>query len=229
MVALFIVPNVVVVSAVEFDMNKYFQIMWIAVAILAAWLIRRWPTAGDRRRARGLAPCRPCSSRVWHLRSTRRGARACPRRRPRRWIAANTPERSRVRHRRLHQQPGRPRRAAAHHDLRAVRRRTSATTRRRARPTRTAIYCDGPDVGGRAAWRCTARPTCCRAAACQCDDGTGHRLRVEPAFETVYDEDGVIDLAAARAVTARRARDAGRSALRLDDDRDLGGHARRRP
>ena len=34
-VALFIVPNVVVVSAVEFDMNKYFQIMWIAVAILA--------------------------------------------------------------------------------------------------------------------------------------------------------------------------------------------------
>ena len=33
-VALFLVPNLVVVSAVEFDMNKYFQIMWIAVAIL---------------------------------------------------------------------------------------------------------------------------------------------------------------------------------------------------
>ena len=32
MVALFIVPNIIVVSAVEFDMNKYFQIMWIAVA-----------------------------------------------------------------------------------------------------------------------------------------------------------------------------------------------------
>ena len=43
LVALFLVPNVVVVSAVEFDMNKYFQIMWIAVAILAAWLIRDWP------------------------------------------------------------------------------------------------------------------------------------------------------------------------------------------
>jgi hypothetical protein len=25
-------------------MNKYFQAMWIAVAILAAWLLRRWPT-----------------------------------------------------------------------------------------------------------------------------------------------------------------------------------------
>ena len=45
-VALFIVPNVVVVSAVEFDMNKYFQIMWIAVAILAAWLIRALAEAG---------------------------------------------------------------------------------------------------------------------------------------------------------------------------------------
>ncbi len=42
-VALFLVPNLVVVSAVEFDMNKYFQMMWIAVGILAAWLIRRWP------------------------------------------------------------------------------------------------------------------------------------------------------------------------------------------
>ena len=43
LVVLFVIPNVVVLSAVEFDMNKYFQMMWIAVAILAAWLIRRWP------------------------------------------------------------------------------------------------------------------------------------------------------------------------------------------
>jgi hypothetical protein len=41
--ALFLVPNVVVVSDIAFDMNKYFQAMWVAVAILAAWLIRRWP------------------------------------------------------------------------------------------------------------------------------------------------------------------------------------------
>lgn len=40
---LFVVPNVVVVSVVDFDMNKYFQAMWIGVAIAAAWLIRRWP------------------------------------------------------------------------------------------------------------------------------------------------------------------------------------------
>ncbi|HYN64904.1 MAG TPA: hypothetical protein VES36_09915, partial [Candidatus Limnocylindrales bacterium] len=42
-VALFVVPNVMQVSDVAFDMNKFFQAMWIAVALLAAWLIRRWP------------------------------------------------------------------------------------------------------------------------------------------------------------------------------------------
>ena len=43
LVALFVLPNVVQVSHVAFDMNKYFQAMWVAVALLAAWLIRRWP------------------------------------------------------------------------------------------------------------------------------------------------------------------------------------------
>jgi hypothetical protein len=43
LIALFLVPNVVRVSAVDFDMNKYFQIMWIAAAIGAAWLLVRWP------------------------------------------------------------------------------------------------------------------------------------------------------------------------------------------
>jgi hypothetical protein len=43
LVVLFVVPNVVQVSVVGFDMNKLFQAMWVAVAILAAWLIRRWP------------------------------------------------------------------------------------------------------------------------------------------------------------------------------------------
>ena len=41
LIALFLVPNLVVVSAVEFDMNKYFQLMWIAAAIAAAWLLVR--------------------------------------------------------------------------------------------------------------------------------------------------------------------------------------------
>jgi hypothetical protein len=44
-VGLFIVPNVVAVSVVDFDMNKVFQAMWVAVAVLAAWLMRRWSGA----------------------------------------------------------------------------------------------------------------------------------------------------------------------------------------
>ncbi|HYM52621.1 MAG TPA: hypothetical protein VEW45_03945, partial [Candidatus Dormibacteraeota bacterium] len=41
--ALFAIPNLVQLSEISFDMNKYFQATWIAVALLAAWLIRRWP------------------------------------------------------------------------------------------------------------------------------------------------------------------------------------------
>jgi hypothetical protein len=40
---LFLIPNVVQVSYVSFDMNKYFQAMWIAVGIAAGTLIARWP------------------------------------------------------------------------------------------------------------------------------------------------------------------------------------------
>ena len=42
-VALFAIPNLVQVSVIDFDMNKVFQAMWVAVAIAAAWLMRRWP------------------------------------------------------------------------------------------------------------------------------------------------------------------------------------------
>jgi len=38
---LFLIPNVVQVSFVSFDMNKYFQVMWIAVGVLAGWLLAR--------------------------------------------------------------------------------------------------------------------------------------------------------------------------------------------
>ncbi|MGH2462901.1 MAG: hypothetical protein ACRDFZ_04650 [Candidatus Limnocylindria bacterium] len=38
---LFLIPNVVQVSFVSFDMNKYFQAMWIAVGLLTGWLLAR--------------------------------------------------------------------------------------------------------------------------------------------------------------------------------------------
>ena len=92
MVALFVIPNVVRVSAVDFDMNKYFQIMWIAVAILAAWLIRRWPRIAIAAVLVGLGDL-PALIVVWHLLDPA-VTMSLPRSAAGRWIEANTPERS---------------------------------------------------------------------------------------------------------------------------------------
>lgn len=89
-VALFLVPNLVVASAVVFDMNKYFQVMWIAVAILAAWLIRGWPRpliAG----VLVISSLSPALVSFWSMTSNTvamsNGQEAAAR-----WIAAETPE-----------------------------------------------------------------------------------------------------------------------------------------
>lgn len=89
---LFLVPNLVVVSAVEFDMNKYFQMMWIAAALLGAWLIHRWPRPNV---VLVLAVCAlsPALIAVWHVRSDAL-AMDPAHERAGRWIEANTPERS---------------------------------------------------------------------------------------------------------------------------------------
>jgi hypothetical protein len=92
LVALFIVPNVVVVSAVEFDMNKYFQIMWIAVAVLAAWLLHRWPPRAIVV-VLFVSALSPLLIADWHMRA-RDVALGLPQETAARWIAANTPERS---------------------------------------------------------------------------------------------------------------------------------------
>jgi len=88
-VALFIVPNVVLASSVEFDMNKYFQIMWIAVAILAAWLIRAWPRPVIAA-ILIVAAVSPALIGLWHVRSTV-VAMGVAQERAADWIAANTP------------------------------------------------------------------------------------------------------------------------------------------
>jgi hypothetical protein len=92
MVALFIVPNVVVVSAVEFDMNKYFQMMWIPVAILAAWLMRGWP-GGLTLGVLAFSALSPTLVGIWHATSPT-VALSRPQEAAARWIEANTPERS---------------------------------------------------------------------------------------------------------------------------------------
>jgi hypothetical protein len=92
LVAMFIVPNVALFTAVVFDMNKYFQIMWIAVALLAAWLLRDWSRA---RLAAVLVPSvlAPVLISLWFIGLdwvvlSTSGERAAD------WIRANTPERA---------------------------------------------------------------------------------------------------------------------------------------
>jgi Uncharacterized membrane protein (DUF2298) len=186
-IALFLVPNILVVSAVEFDMNKYFQIMWIAVAILAAWAIKAWPrpVIAAVLVASALSPALIA---VWHLRSTVVAITA-PQERAARWIAANTPERSvfvtdafinspvdlagRLRIStfgpyvsNLGYDPG-PREADT-----------------------SAIYCDGPDVAAARMARYAATYVL-SSGGVPCGGAASTDFRSSPLFETVYDSDGV--------------------------------------
>ncbi len=119
LVTLFLVPNLVVVSAVEFDMNKYFQMMWIAAAVLAAWLIRDWPrpVIAAVLLASAISPALIATWHAWHPAVALDPDPGTGRTLDRAEYAGSRG----VRHRRVHQQPGRPRRSAPDHRLRAVR------------------------------------------------------------------------------------------------------------
>jgi len=91
-VALFAVPNLLQVSDIAFDMNKYFQAMWVAVALLAAWLIRRWSLPAVAL-VLALSVPSPLLVAGWTALNREqvmdwRSVEAAD------WIAANTPERS---------------------------------------------------------------------------------------------------------------------------------------
>ena len=187
MVALFVVPNVVLVSAVEFDMNKYFQIMWIAVAILAAWLIRRWPKPLIAT-ILVVSALSPALIAVWHVRSTI-VAVGLPQETAARWIAANTPERSVFITDAFINSPI---------DL-AGRLRISTfgpyvsnlgyDPKPREADT-TAIYCDGPEVAAdlMARYRATYVLS---SGGDPCDGDLTTDFSSSPLFETVYDVAGV--------------------------------------
>ena len=185
--ALFIVPNVVEVSAVSFDMNKYFQIMWIAVAVLAAWLIHRW-----RPRAIVLVLFISMFSPVliadWHMRS-RDVALSLPQEAAARWIAANTPERSVFITDAFINSPV---------DLAGRLRITTFSTyvsnlgydpAPREVDTK-AIYCDGPDAAAERMAKYGATYVLSSGGA-PCDDAPATDFASSDRFETVYDKDGV--------------------------------------
>lgn len=186
--ALFLVPNLVVASAVEFDMNKYFQMMWIPVAMLAAWLIRAWPRPiiAAILIASALSPALVA---VWHLRSDVVTVTA-PQERAARWIAANTPERAVFVTDAFINNPI---------DL-AGRLRIStfgpyvSNLGYDPAPREAdikAIYCEGPDsaIQRMATYGATYVLS---SGGVPCDPGVpGTDFSLDPRFETVYDETGV--------------------------------------
>ena len=187
MIVLFLVPNVVVLSAVEFDMNKYFQMMWIAVAILAAWFIRRWSDAAIVV-VLAVSAVSPGLVAYWHL-TNPAVVMSTAQERAAHWIEAETPVRSVFVTDAFINSPvdlaGRlriltfpPYVSNLGYDPAS---READTT---------AIYCDGPDTAARlmATYGATyvlssgGIPDC---PASPTDFGSSDR------FETVYDEDGV--------------------------------------
>ncbi len=188
LVALFVIPNVIVLSAVEFDMNKYFQMMWIAVAILAAWLIRRWP------RPVIVAVCAVCALSpaliaVWHATSDI-ATMSQPQERAGRWIEANTPDRAVFLADAFINSPV---------DLAGRLRLTTFgpyvsnlgyDPAPREADT-NAAYCDGPDVAADIMTRYGATYVLSSGGALDCDDDEPTDFGSSARFETVYEDGGV--------------------------------------
>jgi len=188
LVALFIVPNVVVVSAVEFDMNKYFQVMWIAVAILAAWLIRDWrPRAIAAVLA--VAAISPALIAVWHATNPAVTV-SLAQEAAGRWIERNTPQRSVFVTDAFINTPV---------DIAGRLRLTTFgpyvanlgyDPTEREQDTKL-IYCDGPEVAAQLMNYHGATYVLSFGGSLICDDGEGTDFGSSPLFETVYDRDGV--------------------------------------
>jgi hypothetical protein len=188
MVALFVIPNVVRVSAVDFDMNKYFQIMWIAVAILAAWLIRHWPRLAIAG-VLAVSAISPGLILVWHLINPAvtmsLGQEAAGR-----WIEANTPERSVFVTDAYINSPV---------DLAGRLRITTFgpyvsnlgyDPAAREADVQTA-YCDGPDAAAEVMARYGATYVLSSGGVLDCADGTVTDFGSSDRFEEVYGQDGV--------------------------------------
>lgn len=92
MAGIFAVPNLVQVSYVTFDASKFFQIMWIPTALLAAWLMRGWRTLLVAPVV-GLCALSPLLIGIWLVRSEQI-VLSVPQERAARWIEVHTPERA---------------------------------------------------------------------------------------------------------------------------------------
>jgi len=188
LVALFLVPNVVRMSAVDFDMNKYFQMMWIAAAILAAWLVARWPRSTI---AAVLVACAISPALIAIHHATHPAiVISLPQAAAGRWIEANTPNRAIFVTDDFINSPV---------DLAG---RLRVTTFGpyvsnlgydpvpRAADVK-AVYCDGPEVAAQRMAIYGATYVLSSGGVLACDDDQPTDFAASPLFETVYDSDGV--------------------------------------
>jgi len=188
LVALFLVPNLVVVSAVEFDMNKYFQMMWIAVAMLAAWLVARWPrpVIAVVLAACAISPSLIAIHHATHPAVTMSLAQAAAGR----WIESNTPERAVFATDDFINSPV---------DLAGRLRITTfgpyvANLGYDPAPRQAAIraiYCDGPEVAVQRMAEYGATYVLSSGGILACDDELPTDFASSSLFQTVYSVDGV--------------------------------------
>ncbi|MFP5342012.1 MAG: hypothetical protein ACLGIJ_03665 [Candidatus Limnocylindria bacterium] len=188
LLALFLVPNLVVVSAVEFDMNKYFQIMWIAAAILSAWLIAHWPRPliVATLALAAISPVLIAVHHATHPAVTMSLAQAAAGR----WIEANTPERAVFATDDFINSPV---------DLAGRLRITTfgpyvANLGYDPAPRALdidAIYCDGPDIAAERMAVYGATYVLSSGGILDCPDGQPTDFTASERFETVYSVDGV--------------------------------------
>jgi uncharacterized membrane protein len=168
-------------------MNKYFQIMWVGVAILAAWLLRTW-RPGAVVAVLAISALSPILIADWHMRS-RDVALSLPQEAAAEWIAANTPERSVFVTDAFINSPvdlaGRLRIATFGPYVSNL----GYDPAPREADTR-AIYCDGADVAADVMPRYGATYVL-SSGGDPCEGAPSTDFASSPRFETVYDKDGV--------------------------------------
>ncbi|HEY5276149.1 MAG TPA: hypothetical protein VIK38_06380, partial [Coriobacteriia bacterium] len=186
--AFFLVPNLVVAGAVEFDMNKYFQVMAVALALLGGWLLRRRRTAVVAV-VIAAAAVSPVLVATWHVLSDS-VALTTGQERAARWIAGSTPQRAVFVTDAFINSPvdyaGRLRITtfgpyAANLGYDPAPREADVR----------AAYCDGPDAAAEVMGRYGATYMLSSGGALDCAGGQPTDLSKSTRFEAVYDAEGV--------------------------------------
>lgn len=187
-VGLFAVANLVVPSALTEDSGKWFQLAWMPIAILAAWAIRAWsrPTLAV---VLALSCASPLLTATWYVRS-QTVALSDAQMAAAEWIADHTPRRSVFVTDPFVNSPvdlaGRLRVTT----FGAYVANLGFDPAVRDAEVRS-VYCGGADVAAAVMRRVGASYVLSSSGLVDCSPGEGTDFSRSPAFETVYQRDGV--------------------------------------